>query len=308
VFAGPRYANVDQSLNVTYAGGDVLTDRVHRCTCFDGGGVRAGGETHWKVLDHLGLYLRGSASLLTGRFHSCKFEEANGFTVVDVAERYTRVVPMVDMGVGLSFEKGNWRLSAGYEFMTWYNMVDASDFIDDAHPAKLIRSVGNLGFDGVVFRAEMSFQRRPLLPGGDVPQDRQPRVPGRQRLAVGRERQAAHLAELAGQLAHLLAGRRRPQPHRTVAAARREQAAARLERQRLHVARVALQRPQRVAGVHVPQPHAPVEAAGRDHLAVRRQGQRPHPVALTEDEPLAAGVERAAPRVRQIPHPHPRPR
>jgi hypothetical protein len=94
---------------------------------------------------------------LTGRFHSCKFEEANGRTILDVTEKYTRVVPMVDMGVGLSFEKGGWRLSAGYEFMTWYNMVDASDFVDDAHPAKLIRSVGNLGFDGVVFRAELSF-------------------------------------------------------------------------------------------------------------------------------------------------------
>ncbi|MFO0841771.1 MAG: Lpg1974 family pore-forming outer membrane protein [Gemmataceae bacterium] len=157
VFAGPRYANVDQALNVTYAGGDVVTDRVHRCTCFDGAGLRAGGEANWRFLDHLGLYLRGSASLLTGRFHSCKFEEANGFPIVDVAERYTRVVPMVDMGVGLSFQKGNWRVSAGYEFINWFNMVDASDFVDDAHPAKLIRSVGNLGFDGVVFRAELSF-------------------------------------------------------------------------------------------------------------------------------------------------------
>jgi hypothetical protein len=157
LFAGPRYANVDQALNVTYAGGDVVSDRVERCTCFDGGGVRAGGETHWKFLDHLGLYLRGSASMLTGRFRVCRYEEANGFPIVDVGERYTRVVPMVDLGVGLSFEKGGWRVSAGYEFMTWYNMVDASDFIDDAHPAKLIRSAGNLGFDGVVFRAELSF-------------------------------------------------------------------------------------------------------------------------------------------------------
>jgi hypothetical protein len=157
VFAGPRYANVDQKLTVQYAGGDVITDDVHHCLCFDGAGLRAGGETHWRILQHLGVYLRGSASLLTGRFCALRTETANGFAIVDISENYTRVIPMFDLGVGLSFQKGNWRVSAGYEFMNWFNMVDGTDFVDDAHPAKLIRPVGSLGFDGVVFRAEVSF-------------------------------------------------------------------------------------------------------------------------------------------------------
>src|SRR5262249_40039960 len=104
-----------------------------------------------------GLYLRGSASLLTGRFRLRNTETANGFPIVDVSERFTRVVPMLDMGVGLCFQKGGWRVSLGYEFLNWFNMVDGSDFVDDAHPAKLARPVGNLGFDGVVILTELSF-------------------------------------------------------------------------------------------------------------------------------------------------------
>ncbi len=158
VFAGPRYANLDQRLTATYQGGDVAKDVVTRQLDFEGGGLRAGAESQWKLLDHLGLYLRGSASMLTGQFTARASEIANDeFVIVDVTERYTRVVPIMDLGLGLSFQKGNFRISGGYEFITWFNMVEFSDFVDDAHPGKRIRSVGNLGFDGIVFRAEWSF-------------------------------------------------------------------------------------------------------------------------------------------------------
>lgn len=157
VFAGPRYANVDQKLTVTYSGGDVARDNVARALAFDGAGLRAGGETQVNFLESLGIYVRGSASLLTGRFRANLMEVANTTPIVNVAENFNRVIPMLDLGIGLAFQKGSLRVAVGYEFMNWIGMVEHYDFVDDAHPGKMARSTGNLGFDGVVFRVELGF-------------------------------------------------------------------------------------------------------------------------------------------------------
>lgn len=156
-FAGPRYANLDQKLQVIYAGGDVSTSDVRRRLFFDGGGIRAGGETNWKFIETMGFYARGSASMLTGRFRGDLSETTNGAPIVNVSERFTRVIPIVDLGVGLSYQKGGFRLSVGYEFINWFGMVDGLDFADDANPGKITRQMGSLGFDGVVFRSEFKY-------------------------------------------------------------------------------------------------------------------------------------------------------
>ena len=157
LFAGPRFANLDQKFQATYQGGDVNRDEVRRRLFFDGGGVRAGAELQWKFFDQLGSYFRGSGSLLTGQFRGDLTEVGNGAAIVNVSEKFTRVVPNLDMGLGLMYQKGGWRCSVGYEFSTWFDMVDGIDFVDDAHPAKLGRKTGNLSFDGVVFRSEWAY-------------------------------------------------------------------------------------------------------------------------------------------------------
>src|SRR3954454_7065870 len=109
-FFGPRYANLDQKFLANYQGGDVNTDNVRRAGYFDGAGVRAGGEAQWEVQEHLGVYLRGSASLLAGKFRSSLFETANTVTIVNVSEKDDRIVPVIDLGVGLSYQMGGCRL------------------------------------------------------------------------------------------------------------------------------------------------------------------------------------------------------
>ena len=101
--------------------------------------------------------MRGSASLMTGRFRSSLSETGNGVPVVRVEEKFNKVIPIVDMGIGLRFEKGPLRIGVGYEFMNWFGMLEGFDFVDDAHPAKMSRRSGDLGFDGVVFRMEYLF-------------------------------------------------------------------------------------------------------------------------------------------------------
>jgi hypothetical protein len=156
-FVGPRFANIDQKFMATYTGGDVSQDNVRRRLFFDGGGARAGGELNCKVFDHLGFYACGSVSLMTGRFRSDLLEVANGQTIVNVSEKFDKVVPVMDLGVGISYQMGGLRLSAGYQFINWFGMVEGIDFSDDVSPGKYARRTGDLGFDGLVFRAEWLF-------------------------------------------------------------------------------------------------------------------------------------------------------
>jgi hypothetical protein len=157
LFAGPRLASLQQTMTATYTGGDVDSDMVRRRMTFDGAGLRAGGEANWKFWEFLGVYVRGSASILVGRTRSSLAETANGQPIVGVSERYDKLVPIVDLGTGLSFQRHGLRITAGYEFINWFGVNDAIDFSDDNSPGKLGRRTGDLGFGGLVFRAEWLF-------------------------------------------------------------------------------------------------------------------------------------------------------
>ena len=114
-------------------------------------------DANFAVLDHLGLFVRGSAGLLTGRFRSSLDETANGAAIVNVVDRFDKVVPTSDLGIGMSYQRGGMKFTVGYEFQNWFGMVEGFNFVDDQHPSKMARRTGDLGFDGVFFRAELSF-------------------------------------------------------------------------------------------------------------------------------------------------------
>jgi hypothetical protein len=156
-FVGPRVLELNQHQTGTYSGGQVAVDLVKRNVDWSGGGLRAGGEANYKFWEFMGVYLRGSASMMVGQFHSNLSENANGLPIVNVSETFTRVIPAVEMGVGVSFSKGSWRVTAGYEFINYFNMVNGMDFISDVHPGKLIEKAGDLGFHGLSFRATYLF-------------------------------------------------------------------------------------------------------------------------------------------------------
>jgi hypothetical protein len=156
-FAGPRIAIVDQKFTALYVGGDVASDAVRRRLEFEGYGIRAGGEASYKLFDHFGVYGRGAVSMLSSRFHSDLSENANGQTVVSASEKFNKMVPVLEMGVGVSYQKGCLRLSAGYEFVNWFGAVEGIDFVDDVSPGKYGRRWADLGFEGLVFRAELMF-------------------------------------------------------------------------------------------------------------------------------------------------------
>jgi hypothetical protein len=159
-FAGPRFAKIDQGFNALYTGGSAGTgDQVTSGVNFDGGGVRAGGEAQWYPLRVVGLYARGSASLLLGQSSASLTETGNGgaASIVNVTDRFDKVVPVLELGMGVAYRRHNFRLTAGYEFVNWYGLYNVPDFVDDAHQGKLGRRAGDLSLDGLVIRAEYAY-------------------------------------------------------------------------------------------------------------------------------------------------------
>ena len=110
-----------------------------------------------KFWENFGLYGRGSLSLLTGWFHSELAENANGAFVVNVSEKFHKMAPVAEIGLGISYQISWLRVSAGYEFINWFGLDEGIDFADDVSPGKYNRRTNDLGFNGIVFRAELLF-------------------------------------------------------------------------------------------------------------------------------------------------------
>jgi hypothetical protein len=158
-FAGPRYANIGYEINALYDGRDARNDRVRSRIDFDGAGARVGAEATWSLFHGLGVYARGGASLLAGSFRSSLTETTNnGVTpIVNVTDRFHKVVPVLEMGLGVNWKYRHFRVSAGYELVNWFGVIDGPDFPDDSHMGKLSHRVGDLGLEGLVLRAEWEF-------------------------------------------------------------------------------------------------------------------------------------------------------
>jgi hypothetical protein len=158
VFFGPRFASLNQSLTASHEGGEFPTmDTVRRRVRFGGGGLRVGGDADFSLYDHLGMYVRGSAGLLSGRFRSSLDESLQGVGVLSLQDRLNRTVPMADLGFGVTYQRGGIKFSVGYEIHNWFGIVEGLEFMEDTNPTKPQRKTGDLGFDGLFFRAELSF-------------------------------------------------------------------------------------------------------------------------------------------------------
>jgi len=56
-------------------------------------------------------------------------------TLVSVADRQNKVVPVLELGLGFTWQYKNLRVTAGYEFVNWFGLVSGPDFVDDVHMA-----------------------------------------------------------------------------------------------------------------------------------------------------------------------------
>ncbi len=159
VFAGARFAQIDQNLAAGYNGGDANFDRVASDLRFSGAGLSIGGEANVDMYYGWGLYARGRFSMVLGENNTSLVETNNaGATIItNVSERFDKVIPVLELGMGVSWEYRNWRLTAGYEITNWFGLVDTPDFVSDVSLGKSARRISDLSLDGLAVRAVWSF-------------------------------------------------------------------------------------------------------------------------------------------------------
>ena len=158
-FGGLRFAEIGQNFTVLYDGGDANQDRVGSRLKFDGGGVRAGAEVDWMLLDHWSLYGRAAGSLLTGDFHATQteFNNAGATPLTNVEESFRKITPAAELAFGVAYQAEHVRLSVGYEVVNWFNLVDTPSFVSDVQQGKYLRNVSDLGVEGLAVKAEFAY-------------------------------------------------------------------------------------------------------------------------------------------------------
>ena len=129
---------------------------------FDGGGIRAG--LNGDVISETGLfgYANGYASFIAGEFRST-FRQTDAAAMPTVIATTTRsddrVVPILDLEIGVGWQSPTaaWRVTAGYLFSAWFNVVSTDDFIQAAHTAQFGGLSDTLTFDGLAARLDFRF-------------------------------------------------------------------------------------------------------------------------------------------------------
>ena len=157
---GARYADLEQDFNARFTNTTTIED-VAASIRFEGGGIRTGLEGEWRsTTTGLLLYGRGLASFVAGSFRSSFVQQNNiAGVLVSTSQSEDRIVPILDieLGVGWLSPRERWRISAGYLFSSWHNIVSTPEYIQAVHAAQFDDMRDTLTFDGFVARVEFRF-------------------------------------------------------------------------------------------------------------------------------------------------------
>ena len=166
VFGGGRLAVIDQKFQATYNGGSMgaVNSQVSAPVYFYGGGLTAGGESIWKIYegrDHtgMGFYMRARGSLVSGETRNFLTETASNGTisVVNVAEKTHSVIPVAELGFGLSMDWEHLSVRVGYEMTNWFGLVNSPDFPSASNIGTLNRRTSDLSLEGLAVHMGLTF-------------------------------------------------------------------------------------------------------------------------------------------------------
>jgi hypothetical protein len=157
--AGLRYAQLTQSFGSQFTNSTTI-ETVDTDIGFNGGGLRVGLEGERAICGGLFITGRGTASFVGGRFRT-DYLQADNFraTVVDTGGKEDRVISILDLELALGWAspKDCLRLSAGYMFSGWYNVLRTNRFISSIRQTDDVDLRDTLTFDGLFARAEVRF-------------------------------------------------------------------------------------------------------------------------------------------------------
>ncbi len=156
---GARYGRLEQNLAAQYSGAGsrtVVTD-----IDFDGVGIRLGADfERYAQCSGWMVYGRTEASFLAGEFRGDIFQGGAFDPVeVDTSWRAGRIVPMLDLELGVGWENkcGSLRFTAGYLISAWFNTVQTDEYIRAVGVSRFDDLSSTTTFDGLTARAEYRF-------------------------------------------------------------------------------------------------------------------------------------------------------
>jgi hypothetical protein len=108
------------------------------------------------------VYGKGFLSLVPGEFRNDYTQTSNTQTATSLNTSWSggRIVTMADLELGATWVNacGNLRLSAGYLFSSWSNVVQTRDWIHAAQTTNFTSSFNRMNstmtWDGLMFRVE----------------------------------------------------------------------------------------------------------------------------------------------------------
>ncbi len=163
---GFRWGKLDQDFAARFT--DDLLQPINETSVlteidFSGAGVRFGFNVDREVRCHLPLtfYVNGSTSILAGEFTTTYQQtiQNNAALGVDTGWTAGRIVPTFDLelGGGICSPAGLFRMTAGYAFGAWTNVVKTEDLIHAVQTNDFRDMNDSMTFDGFVCRVEARF-------------------------------------------------------------------------------------------------------------------------------------------------------
>jgi hypothetical protein len=159
VYAGFRFADVNNDFNATYDGRDAVNSAVTTSNSFRGFGPIVGAEGAIALPHRFQLYARANGGLLTGEsIYTLTETNQNGQVVYASYENRTRkVVPVGTVGFGVGWHAGRLSARAGYEISYWGSLLDTTRLSSDFSPGKTTTTSESLSLEGLFFRLGWEF-------------------------------------------------------------------------------------------------------------------------------------------------------
>jgi hypothetical protein len=128
---------------------------------FDGGGLKAGIDGESVLGGGFTAYGRMIGAAMSGRVHARYLMDNPDTTQVWAFADWTddRIVPNLEYELGFAWTScgGCLRLSTGYMFSHWMNVVTTPEFISAVQQDNYVDMGDTLSFDGIVSRVELRW-------------------------------------------------------------------------------------------------------------------------------------------------------
>jgi len=150
---GIRWVRLEQDFEGTFTNAGT-TELLSTGIDFEGAGLRLGidGERHFPCCHNYFVYGRGTANLIGGESSGYYTQSTSpAAPTVDTQWSAARFITILELEVGGGWQSccGRYRLSAGYQYNAWQDLVTADQFIQGVQNNDFVHMQDTIVFDGL---------------------------------------------------------------------------------------------------------------------------------------------------------------